>query len=146
MRYLHPADQHPERVTKADKNFAREHGFKDIKFPVKIRDIHNIFKKYSITISVFPYKNKEKYPIYVSKNCCEKTFIDLLLAGEEAKRHYVLIKDFNTFMCDHTLHRGRKYFCYYCLQALSAEEILKCHMKDYFKINSKQMIKIPKKG
>ena len=28
--------------------------------------------------------------------------------GEKGKRHYVFIKDFNTFMYDHTLHRGRK--------------------------------------
>ena len=26
------------------------------------------------------------------------------------------------------------------------EEELKCHIKDYFKINDKQMIKMPKKG
>ena len=36
--------------------------------------------------------------------------VDLLLIGEEGKRHYVLIKDFNTFMRDDTLHRGRKHF------------------------------------
>ena len=44
-------------------------------------------------------------------NCCE------LLIGEKDKKHYVLIKDFNTFMYDHSLHRGRKHFCPYCLHA-----------------------------
>ena len=34
----------------------------------------------------------------------QKLQVDLLLIGEEGKRHYVLIKDFNTFMCDHILH------------------------------------------
>ena len=34
----------------------------------------------------------------------------LLLIGEESKRHYVLIKDFNTFMYDYTLHCARKHF------------------------------------
>ena len=34
-----------------------------------------------------------------------------------------LLKDFNTFMCDHTLHRGTKYFCLrYCLQAFRTEK------------------------
>ena len=28
--------------------------------------------------------------------------------GEGGKRHYVLMKDFNTFMCDYAAHRGRK--------------------------------------
>ena len=69
-------------------------------------------------ISVFGYENKEKHSIYVSKKSEEK-HVDLLLIGEEGKRHYFIIKDFNTFMYDYTLHRGRKRFCCYCLQAFS---------------------------
>ena len=42
------------------------------------------------------------------KKCCEEKHVDLLLI-EEDKRHYVLIKDFNTFTYDNTLHRGRKH-------------------------------------
>ena len=41
------------------------------------------------------------------KKCCEEKHFDLLLIGEEEKRHYVLAKDFNRFMSDHTLHRGK---------------------------------------
>ena len=33
-----------------------------------------------------------------------------------------------------------------CLQAFSTEEILKCRIKDYFKINGKQRIVMPTKG
>ena len=47
---------------------------------------------------------------HVSKKCCETKQVDLLSKREECKWHYVLIKDFNTFMYDHTLHRGRKHF------------------------------------
>ena len=50
-----------------------------------------------------------------------------------------------SFMCDHTLHRGKKHFYRDCLQGFSAEEILKRHIKDYFKIIDKQMIIMPKK-
>ena len=73
-----------------------------------------------INISVFAYENKEKY----SMSCVKNTFKrhnDLLLI-EEGKRHYVLIKDFKTFMYDHTFHRGSKHFCRYCLQAFSTAE------------------------
>ena len=49
------------------EEFARELDFKDIKFPVQIRDIYKVEKKNCITISVFGYEHKEKYPIYVSK-------------------------------------------------------------------------------
>ena len=57
----------------------------------------------------------------------EDKHIDLLLIGEKSKRHYVLIKDLNTFMYDHTLHCGRKHFCCYYLHAFSTEKILKHH-------------------
>ena len=79
------------------------------------------------------------------KTCCEEKHVDLLLIGEEGKRHYTVIKNFNTSMYEHTLHRGRKHLCCYCLQAFSTEATLKSHIKDYFKINGKQRIKIPKK-
>ena len=115
VQYLNPADHHPTRITKAEKNFAKKLDFKGIKLPVKIRDIHKIEKKNSIAFIVIGYENKEKYPIYVSKKCCEEKHVDLLLIRAEGKRHYVLIKDFNKFMYKHTLHRGKKHFCCYCL-------------------------------
>ena len=79
------------------------------------------------------------------KKCYEEKHADLLLIGKEGKKHYVLIKDFNTFMYDHTSHRGKKHFCLYCLQTFSTEEILNLHIKDCFKINGKQRIIAPKK-
>ena len=56
-RYLKPADHTLRRITEADKDFAKRLDFKDIKFPVKIRDIHKIEKRNSIGGSVFGYKN-----------------------------------------------------------------------------------------
>ena len=49
-------------------------------------------------------------------------------------------------MCDYTLHRGRKYFCRYCLQAFSREQILKCVVKDCYKIIGEQIFKMPKES
>ena len=92
VRYLNPVDHNPRRITKADKGFANKLDFENIKFPLKIRDIHKIEK--------IAQKNKT-----VSKKCSEEKHVDLLLIGEEVKRHYVLIKDFSTFMYDHTLLR-----------------------------------------
>ena len=110
VTYFNPANYYPARTTKTDKDFARKLDFKDVKFPVKIKDIPKIEKKNLIGISVFGYENKKKYSIYVSKKCCEEKYVDLLLIGEEGKGHYVLIKDFNTFMYDHTLHQGKSIF------------------------------------
>ena len=41
----------------------------------------------------------------MSKKCFEEKHVDLLLIGDEGKRHYALIKDFSTLMYDLTLHR-----------------------------------------
>ena len=105
------------RITETEKDFAKKLDFKDIIFSVKVRDIHKIEKRNSINISVFGYENKQKHPIYISKKCCEEKHVDLLLIAEEGKRHYRLIKDFNSFMYNHTLHRRNKHFWRYCLQA-----------------------------
>ena len=53
VRHLHPADHSPRRITKADKDFAKELDFKEN----------------STDISIFGYENKVKYSIYVSKKC-----------------------------------------------------------------------------
>ena len=44
-QYLNPGHHNPQRITKADKAFAKRLYFNDIKFPVKTRDIHKIGKK-----------------------------------------------------------------------------------------------------
>ena len=55
-------------------------------------------------------KMRKKHPIYMSKKCCKDKQPDLLLVGVKYKKHYALIKDFNTFMYDHTLHIGKNVF------------------------------------
>ena len=40
ISYLNPENHHPERITKADKDFAKKIDFKDIKFSNKIGYIH----------------------------------------------------------------------------------------------------------
>ena len=65
-------DHNLRRIIKADKHFGKKLDFKDIKFSVKIRDIHKIEKTNSTGISFFGYKNMEKYQIYVSKQSCEE--------------------------------------------------------------------------
>ena len=72
--------------------------------------------------------------------------LDLFLISGEGKKHYIVIKDLDRFIYDHTLLRERKHFWRYCLQAFSTAEILKSRVNDCFKINGKQMIKLPKIG
>ena len=68
FRYLHPADHHPGRIRKIGEILADELDFKDLKCPVKIKDIHKIEKKKSIGISVSGYGNKKKTSnLYIKK-------------------------------------------------------------------------------
>ena len=68
------------------------------------------------------------------KKILQKKYVDLLLIGGEVKKHYYFIKDFST-----SLHRRRKHFCRYGLQALTAKK-LKCHMK-YLKLMVNKKLK-----
>ena len=115
------ADHSPRRIIKLTKILLKNL-FLKTNFPVKTRDIYKVVKKNSIGISVFGYDNKEKHPIYVSKKYYEGKHFDLILIGEGGKGNYVSIKDFDSFMYDNTLHRGRKHLFRYCLQAFSTEE------------------------
>ena len=45
VRYLHSSDHNPARIRKIDKLFGDELQFENIRFPVKIKNIHKIEKK-----------------------------------------------------------------------------------------------------
>ena len=84
--YLNPADDNWRSITKADKNFAKRPDFKDIKFPVKIRDIHKIEKKIPSALAFLVMKIKKNIQSLCIKTCC------LLLIGEGEKNIMLLSK------------------------------------------------------
>ena len=65
----------------------------------------------------------------------------MFLIGQGEKKHYILMKDFNTFMYDPTLHCGRKQFCRYCLWAFRPAEKLKYRIKDCYTIILSKLLK-----
>ena len=84
--YLNPADDNRRSITKADKNFAKRPDFKDIKFPVKIRDIHKIEKRIPSALAFLVMKIKKNIQSLCIKTCC------LLLIGEGEKNIMLLSK------------------------------------------------------
>ena len=68
VRYLNPADRNPAKITKADKDFAKRLDFKDIKFPVKIRDIHKIVKRIPSRLVFLATKIKKNIQSMYQKN------------------------------------------------------------------------------
>ena len=73
VRYLYPEDHNPARITKADKDFARVLYLKDIRFPVKIRDIYKIEKTNSIALAFLVMKIRKNIQSMYQKNAMKKT-------------------------------------------------------------------------
>ena len=75
VKYSNPVDNHPARIRKIDKLFRDDMDFKDITFPIKVKDIQKVQKKKkknSIGIRVFSYEKKDKYTLYALRNAFKK--------------------------------------------------------------------------
>ena len=145
IRHLNPQEKDPHRIKKMDKAYIDKLNYTGIEFPVTVKQINKIEKQNNICINLFGYEEKQKFPIYISK----EKFIDhmeLLLITEGENNHYVLIKDFNKFMYNQTKHEHRKCFCMHCLQCFSREDVLTEHKNNCILINGKQAIQMPEKG
>ena len=145
IRHLNPQTEHSERIKKEDKKMINELNYEGVDFPTSQKHYNKVEKQNNIRINVFGYEDRQPYPIHISKEKFEDQ-MNLLLITEDEKKHYVLIKDFNTFMYNQTKHRNKKHFCMYCLQCFSSERILANHTKNCLTINGMQAINMPKPG
>ena len=145
IRHLNPQTEHPERIKKEDKKMINELNYDGINFPLSQKHYNKVEKQNSIRINVFGYEDGQPFPIHISKETFEDQ-MNLLLITKDEKKHYVLIKDFNAFMCNQSKHKERKHFCMYCLQCFSSERILANHVNNCLTINGAQAINMPKQG
>ena len=145
IRHLNPQKTNPQRIKRVDKLFIEGLDYTNIEFPVSQRQYNKIEKQNDIKINVFGYEKGQPFPIHISKEEFEDQ-MDLLLITKDEKKHYVLIKDFNSFMYNQSKHKERKHFCMHCLQCFSSERILANHIKNCLTINGNQAINMPKKG
>ena len=106
-RHINPLKEHPERITKIDREIACNLNYDRIEFPVEEKDFEKIEVQNNICINVFYYENEMLFPIYVSNQNVEDS-IDLLLLIDDNKSHHVYIKDFNTFMFHKTKNKKKK--------------------------------------
>ena len=91
IRFINPANSHPERINKQDKKIASTLDCTGINFPMKARDYEIIEERFDINVNVFGYENKV-FPLFVSRKSNEQV-LDVLLISNEEKSHYV----FNVF-------------------------------------------------
>ena len=143
--HLNPQIEHPERIKKGDKRMNNELNCDRIALPVTQKQYDKIETQNSIRINVFGYENGQPFPIHISKETF-KDQMNLLLITKDEKKHYVLIKDFNSFMYNQLKHKERKHLCMYCLQCFSSERVLANNVNNCLTINGKQAINMPKQG
>ena len=73
--YWDPADCNLARIKKADKDFAKKLDFKDIKFPVKFRDIHKIDLKISSALVFLLMKIRINIQFMRQRNVVKKNML-----------------------------------------------------------------------
>ena len=144
IRCLNPQDENPQRIKKSDKKHIQDLDYSGIEFPVTTNQYNKIEKQNEIHINVFGYENKQPYPIHVSKEKYNNQ-MNLLLITKNDNKHYVLMKDFNSFMYNKTKHKERKHFCMHCLQGFSSERVLNNHKDNCIQVNGTQAVKMPDK-
>ena len=59
FRYLSPVDRKPARITRTDNDFAKNHDFKDMKFPGKTIHFTRL-KKWILLALVFLFMKKKQ--------------------------------------------------------------------------------------
>ena len=120
VRHINPLKEHPERITKEDKELFKhitnpetitqedkelisDLDYDGIEFPVQEKNVSKIGVKNNICNNVFGYENGLVFPIYVSDQTFEDS-VGLLLLTDDDKLQYVYIKEFDRFM----FHKTKK--------------------------------------
>ena len=148
LRYLHPVQMNEVRLTDL-RDYENELNFKEINFPVKVKDIQKFENNNPdlLGINVFSVNDNNKiYPLRINKKDCQKS-IDLFLYSEDEKQHYSPIKNFTRLVrSQYTSHRSSKiYICKKCLTHFTKEDLLEKHIS-YCSKNETVAVKIPTKN
>ena len=106
VRHLNPQEKDPQGVQKADKKYVKKLDYTGIEFPVNVKQYNKIEKQNTIRINVFGYEEGQPFAIHISNERFEDQ-MNLLLITKDKKRHYVLKKDFNKFMCNQSKHKRK---------------------------------------
>ena len=141
-RSLNLDRKHPERVKHKLFLDSRKYDWKDLSFPVKLKDIGKFEQNNpGISLNVFGYE-KNVYPLRVSK--VKGKAVDLLLISEEDKQHYCVVKNLSRLLSSQfDSHEHESFVCRRCLNHFTSEERLKtqleiCSQKDLVKIEMKE--------
>ena len=146
LRYLHPIENHEERLTDIRK-YENDLNFKGIDFPVKLKDITKFENQNPDLpgINVFSINDNNKiYPLRLNQKELQKT-IDLFLFSKDEKQHYSLIKNFSRLVRSQITSDMRKiHICKKCLTHFTKLDLFEKHIT-YCSQNETVAVKMPTK-
>ncbi|XP_047515259.1 uncharacterized protein LOC125056273 [Pieris napi] len=133
---LFPIHKNSDRVSSYTK-YSHKLKFGNIKFPVKLKDIHKIESLNNISINVFGLEYNEQRkkhcivgPLYFTKNKMQ-THINLLYLTQGKIGHYCYIKNMSRLISSQvSKSKEAIYLCDFCLQYFSTSERLNNHQKN----------------
>ena len=132
-RALNPVDEHAERITKQLREQSEKLNWKDLKFPMSLKDIDKFEKNNcSISVNVYGYESSPGYvyPLRISNASGRQVHIDLLLISDGKIQHYCLINSLSRLLSSQTSKTGHeRFFCRRCLNDFCSEASLEKHME-----------------
>ena len=99
----------------------------NVKFPVRIKDIRKIEKLDHLSIFVYEWNDDDNCAIPIKHGAGFGTEIDLLYINNVGNGHYLLIKDFNSFMRYRTKYHHSMFYCERCLHGFVKSTALTEH-------------------
>ena len=104
-RYLNP-DCNPARITKAGKDYVKNHDFKDITFPVKVSEIQKLKKRIQSALMVLLMKINKNIQSMYHKTLWKGTWW-VIINKRKTKKTLCSYQRFWYILYNHTLHRRK---------------------------------------
>lgn len=141
---LHPTDMNACDV-ESYNYYEGELNMAGISCPVPLSKLNQFERQNNdISINVFGFENNEIYPLRITKQKNRK-YTNLLFLQNDDSWHYCLIKELNAFLHRTKTSKWRTFFCPYCLQGFTRQDLLDKHI-DFCSVNGEQKIILPTKG
>ena len=133
-RALNPVEKNAERITKILRLQAEKLNWKDMKFPMDLKQIDRFERLNNVCVNVFGYEKNEVYPLRLSNSTeySVRSTVNLLLISDyrSEKKHYCLIKNMSRLLASEVSKKKvKKFFCLRCLNAFGSQDLLDKHLQ-----------------
>ena len=124
-----PREGHPERLNGEMRRNSGKFDWTGIGFPKPLYQIERFEKQNLYSINVYGWDGENVFPRRVSKHENER-HINLLLLENDKNKHYCWIKKMSALVASQiNKHKGKRYFCKYCINSFPSEESLRKHLE-----------------